>query len=225
LRNELHPRGLEIVTVALDTAGADAARPWIEAARPEHPSLIDSGHVIDELLGVVNVPTGVWIDEGGMIVRPAEPAWPGHTPVLDMMDDLPIPPAASAVRDEIKRMHINPERYLAMIQDWVANGAASQYALSAEEVIARSQPRSPDTARAAAHFELGQHLHRHGDHDAAVDHWRQAHRLDPANWTYKRQAWNLETGDTVTQSSAYEGSWLADVQAIGAEHYYPEIQP
>jgi hypothetical protein len=214
-----------VVTVALDTAGADAVRPWIDAAEPEHPSLIDSAHVIDELLGVVNVPSGVWIDETGMIVRPPEPAWPGRTPVLDAMDDLPIPPAAAAVRDEIKRMHITPERYLDMLLDWVEKGAASRYVMTPEQVIARSQPRSADTALAAAHFELGQFLHREGDHDAAVGQWRQAHRLDPSNWTYKRQAWNLETGNTVTQSAAYEGSWLTDVQAIGAENYYPPLEP
>jgi hypothetical protein len=63
LRTELHPKGLEIVTVALDTGGAEAARPWIEAARPEHPSLIDQAHITDELFGFVNVPNGVWIDE------------------------------------------------------------------------------------------------------------------------------------------------------------------
>ncbi len=70
LRRELSPRGLEIVTVALDTGGADAVRPWIEAARPEHPSLIDRGHLTDELFGIVNVPSGIWIDEAGTIVRP-----------------------------------------------------------------------------------------------------------------------------------------------------------
>ena len=57
LRTELHPRGLEIVTVALDV-DADEAKPFIEQAHPEHPSLIDSAHVLDELFGVVNVPNG-----------------------------------------------------------------------------------------------------------------------------------------------------------------------
>lgn len=56
LRNQIHDRGVEIVTVALDAGGVDAARPWIEAAKPEHPSLIDGAHSLDELLGVVNVP-------------------------------------------------------------------------------------------------------------------------------------------------------------------------
>jgi hypothetical protein len=173
---------------------------------------------------VVNVPNGVWIDEQGMIVRPAEPAWPGRTPVIDLMDELPIPSAASPVRDEIRKMNIHPERYLTMVLDWVEKGADSVYAMTPDEVVTRSRPRSSDIAAAAAHFELGQHLHRNGDHDGAVGHWREAHRLDPSNWTYKRQAWNLETGDTVTQSSAYEGSWLKDVQAIGAENYYPRLE-
>ena len=55
LRTELHPLGLEIVTVALDSGGADAARPWIEAARPTHPTLIDRAHLVDEAFGIVNV--------------------------------------------------------------------------------------------------------------------------------------------------------------------------
>ena len=75
LRTELHPRGLEIVTVALDAKGPAAARPWIEKAQPEHPSLIDATHQLDRL-GVVNVPSGIWIDERGIVVRPPEPAHP-----------------------------------------------------------------------------------------------------------------------------------------------------
>jgi hypothetical protein len=70
LRAELQDDGLEVVTVALDSAGPEAARPWIERARPEHPALIDEHHRLDELFGIVNVPSGVWIDEAGVIVRP-----------------------------------------------------------------------------------------------------------------------------------------------------------
>ena len=73
-RNDVHRQGVEIVTVGLDTAGAEACRPYIEAAVPEHPSLIDEHHRVAELFGVVNIPNAVWIDEDGMIVRPAEPA-------------------------------------------------------------------------------------------------------------------------------------------------------
>ena len=38
------------------SGGAEAAGPWIDPAKPEHPSLIDEAHLLDELLGVVNVP-------------------------------------------------------------------------------------------------------------------------------------------------------------------------
>ena len=34
---------------------------------------------MDALFGVVNIPNVVWIDEDGVIVRPAEPGWPGPT--------------------------------------------------------------------------------------------------------------------------------------------------
>ena len=52
-------------------------RPYIEAAAPEHPSLLDPTHQMDSLFGVVNIPNVIWIDEDGVIVRPAEPGWPG----------------------------------------------------------------------------------------------------------------------------------------------------
>jgi hypothetical protein len=235
LRQQLYPRGLEIVSVALDTGGSEAAGPWIEAAKAQHPSLVDPGHVLDELLGVVNVPNGVWIDEEGIIVRPAEPAWierlaGAPPPEDDQPSALPTKSSRQAetsrqVRAEVSKMHIHPEQYRAMIYDWVERGPASRYALAPEEVLARSQPRSAETARAAAHFEIGQHLHRAGNHDAAIVHWREAHRLQPENWTYKRQAWNLETSESVGRIDAYGAGWLEDVQRLGAESYYPEIVP
>jgi hypothetical protein len=226
-RSELHPRGLEVVTVALDV-DADAARPFIEAAHPEHPSLIDQGHVMGERFGVVNVPNGLWIDEDGVIVRPAEPAFPGRNPVLDQLKDMDItalPDDAAAMLAEARKIKTDPEGYLAMLEDWVGHGASSRYALSAEEVVRRSQPRSDDEALAAAEFELGQHLHRSGDHAAAIPHWRAAHRLYPDNWTYKRQAWEFEDPMRQGHTDAYDSSWYEDVVKIGAEHYYPPITP
>ena len=68
---------MEVVSVALDTGGLEAAGPWIDRARSTHPALIDQGHLLDEQLGVVNVPSGVWIDEDGTIVRPPSPPFRG----------------------------------------------------------------------------------------------------------------------------------------------------
>ncbi len=223
IRAELHDKGIEIVTVALDTDGAKAARQWIEAAKPEHPSLIDQAHLVDELFGVVNVPNGVWIDEEGMIVRPAEPAWPGRTHVTEW-DDTGMTGRHLEMIQQVRQIRFEAAIYYEMIKDWVEKGKASQYVLPPEEVIRRSHPRSADVARAAAHFELGQHFHRNGNHAHAVTYWREAHRLHPDNWTYKRQAWDIEDPGRQGPTDVYDGNWLDDVRKIGAENYYPEIQ-
>ena len=221
MREELHP-GLEVVTVALDSGGADAAGPWIDRARTTHPSLIDAAHLLDELLGIVNVPTGVWIDEQGMIVRPPEPAFPWRPRPLpdDVLAQLP----AITVQqlDEAGRMRIDPEGYVAALRDWVANGSRSRYALSADDVIARSRPRPPEESRAAACFELGQHLHRGGHPADAVRWFREAHRLAPDNWTYKRQAWTF-ADPLQGETAEYDSDWLTDVRKLGAENYYPPV--
>jgi hypothetical protein len=227
LRTELHPKGIEIVTVALD-ADPEAAREFIEAAHPEHPSLVDATHVLDELFGVVNVPNGVWIDEDGIIVRPAEPAHPGRNPVTESfrtIDLTTLPPDVAEMLAEARRIRSDPDMYPAMLRDWAEHGAASRYSLSPEEVVRRSRPRSTDGAEAAAEFELGQRRHADGDHAAAIRHWREAHRLDPDNWTYRRNAWNFEDPGRQGRTPAYESSWFEDVKKIGAENYYPPIEP
>ena len=214
LRDELHGDGLEIVTVALD-ANAAAARGIIERHPPPHPSLIDSEHAVDALFGIVNVPAGVWIDEQGVIVRPPEPAFPERSAYRDM--------AISDKLLEARKIRAEPEKYVGALRDWVANGEASRFALTPDEVLERSRPRPMEEAQAAAHFELGAHLHRAGEPAGAARHWREAHRLQPENWTYKRQAWSL--ADPIQgPTDLYEGDWLSDVQKIGAENYYPPLQ-
>ena len=223
LRAELRPRGLEIVTVALDTGGVAAAGSWIDRARPEHPSLIDEAHVLDELLGIVNVPSGVWVDERGIIVRPPETAYPGRPRMHDreLRDD-----AAQRLKDivaEAKRIRTDGERYLAALRDWVEHGSESRYALDPDEVVARSTPRSRDASRAAAVFELAQHLHRTGFPDDAVPWFREAHRLQPENWTYRRQAWSFDD-PLQGPSDKFDSDWLTEIRRVGPENYYPPLE-
>ena len=224
LRTELHPKGLEVVTVALDIGGQQAAGPWIDYAKPAHPSLIDETHLLDELLGVVNVPSGVWVDEQGVIVCPPEPAFPGKAVVAELPMPPNAPPRITEMMQEASKMRIQPQRYVAGLRDWVDNGAQSPFALDADEVVARSTPRPPEVSRAAACFELGQHLHRAGDTESAVPWFREAHRLQPANWTYKRQAWELVDPIMQGPSEQYDGDWLSDVREIGPENYYPPVE-
>jgi hypothetical protein len=212
-----------VVTVALDTGGAEAAGPWIDRAKPTHPSLIDEAHVLDELMGVVNVPMGVWIDEDGMLIRPPEPAFPWRPrPVSEEML-AQLPPVTREQLLEAQKMKIDPERYVAALRDWVERGSDSQYALSPEEVIERSRPRNASESEAAAAFELGQHLHRTGHAEAAVRWFRQAHQLAPDNWTYRRQAWSL-ADPLQDRTELYDSDWLTDVRKIGAENYYPPVK-
>jgi hypothetical protein len=212
-----------VVSVALDTGGIDAAGPWIDRARTTHPALIDQAHLLDEQLGVVNVPTGVWIDEDGMIVRPGEPAfpWRPREPTEELLAQLP----AVTVEQlhEAQKMRIDPERYVAALRDWASHGKASRYALSPEQVLARSRPRDSEHARAAACFELGQHVQREGHATDAVRWFREAHALAPENWTYKRQAWSL-ADPLQGPTELYDSDWLTEVRRIGAEGYYPPLE-
>lgn len=234
LREELHPQGLEIVTVGLDTLGADGCRSFIEAARPAHPSLIDRHHRLAELFGVIQIPQGVWIDEEGIIVRPAEtaPAPPHERPAVAATAD-EVPARLIEIFTEAQGIETQPEQYHAALRDWVENGAASRFALTPEQVVARSRPRSADVARGQAHFELAGELEMRGHHDAAVPHFREAHRLMPDSWTYRRQAWSLEPegdgplsrfwqgpGADHPDEWPYEGDWLTDIRAVGAANYY-----
>ena len=218
LREELRPQGIEVVTVALDTGGAEAAGPWIDAAKAQHPSLIDQAHRLDELLGITNVPTGVWIDEDGVLVRPPEVAHPGRSVLRDMLREHGIPKDAPPIMletlAEASKIRVKPELYADALRNWDA------HALPPDEVVARSRPRAPELSEAAAHFELGTHLYGTGDVDGAREHFRAAHRLDPDNWTYRRQAWSMED-PLQGPTEHYDSDWLSDVRAAGAETYYP----
>lgn len=204
------------------------AHPWIDAAAPTHPSLIDTGHVTGELFGFNNIPMAVWIDESGTLVRNAESASIERSPLRDSEVPAGLPGRLSEVLTEVKAIPDDSAAYRAAIVDWARRGAESPYALSPDEVIERSRPRGTSEAEAAAAFELGQHLRRtHGD-EAAIPWWRRAHELDPANWTYKRQAWTLVTtpADATENdllqgpNDVYAGNWLDDVLASGGGGAY-----
>jgi hypothetical protein len=234
LREELHPKGFELVTVGLDTLGAEGCRAFIEAASPGHPSLIDEHHVLARVFGVINIPSSIWIDESGCIVRPAEPAPAPPSDHGGLRMNLPdeLPPRFAEMFIEASKIPSDPEAYHAALRDWVEKGPASEFALNPDAVIARSRPRDADVALGHAHFELAAELERSGHHESAVSHFKAAHRLVPDSWTFRRQAWSMEPGaegplarfwqgPSADHPDAwpYEGDWLSDVKAIGAENY------
>ena len=154
MRTELAPRGFELLSVAMDLGGADAARPFVPDD-VDFPVVVDSAHTLGELFGVINVPSGIWIDEGGVVVRPPETAYPARPTFADIDTDDPAVQARlgeGAIRrlrtviPELGKMQLDPEAYVAALRDWVAHGSASRYALSPQEVIERSQPRDREQA-------------------------------------------------------------------------------
>ena len=254
LRSELHSQGLEVVTVSLEVSGPEASRPYIELASPEHPSLLDGTHQMDALFGVVNIPNVVWIDEDGIIVRPAEPGWAGPTPYPPAMVKRLAAAAKSSAEGEPQGAGTgaaagkrrNPmaviqtgqdrDAYPDAIRDWVANGPKSRFHLSPADVVARSQPRPLEASQAAAHFELGNQLWHDGLRDGALRHFNASHRLQPGNWTYKRQAWSLVGNERVggemgrfTQAPRrgeeddwpFDSDFNADIAKLEEGQYYP----
>ncbi|MFU8817609.1 MAG: ResA-like WAxxUGC motif-containing protein, partial [Pseudomonadales bacterium] len=154
LRAELHPQGFELVTVGLDALGAEGCRAFIEAAKPEHPSLIDAHHVMAELFGVTNIPQSIWIDEQGMIVRPAEtaPAPPTRPRAARFDANAEMPQRFKEIMSEAVKITQDPQSYHDALRDWVQKGSASAFALTPEQVIARSRPGNADISLGHAHF-------------------------------------------------------------------------
>ena len=219
LRDELHPAGFELVTISLDSTGGRRSKRWIEAARPSHPSLIDAAHAVDGLLGIVNVPSGLWIDEAGSVVRPAETAHPGVAVFSQLARPEGLTEYQAETLEVSRGIRVQPRRYAAALRDWVANGAASKFVLTPHEVSTKGGGRSREDAEAAAHFELGSHLLTTGRAEASIPHFRAAHRLQPDNWTYRRQAWSLARTDQ-GPTDVYDSDFLSEVRRVGAENFY-----
>jgi hypothetical protein len=177
-----------------------------------------------ERFGITNVPFAIWIDEDGTIVRPAEIAFAPRRS-RDQADDQSalIAQLPERQRTIIEAMTVNmrdTERYPAAVRDWAEHGRASRYVLSGAEVVERSRPRPQEFGLAAAHFELAQHLHRAGFGRDAVAHFQEAHRLDPTNWSYHREALSLVDP---AWGDVYERDMLSEVEAVGPETFYPPL--
>jgi len=201
LYEELKDQGLEIISAAQDTQGDEAALPWFDKANATFTQIVDTKHTISALYNMVNVPTGVWIDENGVMVRPPEVA---YTSDVDM-------------KFGQRKLYAAGSAYVAGIRDWVAKGADSEYALTPEEVMAQMKPRNDDQATAEAAFQLGVYFEAQGDDDRANRYWQQAQHLRPDDWNYHRQDWAF-TPDEAGKN------WMQKFNGMDEdEEYYPSL--
>jgi hypothetical protein len=211
LYEELRDRGFMVIAVAMDSREGDPL-PWIEAAKPTYPCLIDREHRLAELYHMVNVPQAVWIDEDGLIVRPTEPA--GAYEGFRQMDR-----ATRQMPEEAARLTAQAKAtYVEAIRDWVVRGRLSPHALDAERARARVPVPTPEVARAHAAFQLGQRLLRTGRHDEGARWLDEASRLHPDSWCI----WRQRAGVNEVGLASLPDFW-ARVDALGERRYYAPI--
>ncbi|MDP9476884.1 MAG: hypothetical protein M3R38_14560 [Actinomycetota bacterium] len=170
------------------------------------------------LYGMINVPSAVWIDEEGRIVRPVEVPGFGddwrymHRETFELPDD-------KAARQQIYRYV-----YVDALRDWVHKGEDSEYALPAGEVRRRMRPPGEDDARAATHARLGSHLYREGHLEAAKYHLQEAVRLSPEKWSYLRQSLSLGP-ELIGQINVTPEFWEVFDAIADATYYEPADLP
>ncbi len=197
LYEELKDKNLQIVAVAEDTAGEAAAGEWYDRAKATYTTLIDRDHVVSSLFHMVNVPTGVWIDEQGHIVRPAEVAYSRDVALMSIK--------------------VNGSDYVAGLRDWVEKGPKSKYALTPEQMRDDLGTRPADEALADVHFKLATYFKEHGEKDLADKHWKEAQQLNPASWNYHRQQWSYTPKEVL-------GNWMTKLRAQGDKPYYAPLK-
>ena len=159
---ELGSHGFVPITVALDKDPEDA-RPYIERANPTHPSLIDTQHVVAELYHVTNVPTMIWIDEQGRIVRPHD---------------------SQFGTDTFTAFHGKQSApYLDALRAWAREGKGG---LDPATVRSHQIQPTPETQLARAHRALAWWLYQQARPEAAERHFLRAGELAPKDWTIRR---------------------------------------
>ena len=151
-----------MLTVAVERDPEDA-RPYIEAAAPTHPSLIDTEHLVPDLYNWVNVPTVVWIDEEGRIVRPNDAQFGSDK--------------WTAITG------FSPVKHANAVREWVRSGVAP---FTTEEVRARQTLPTDQDQLARAHFGLGWWFHQQGRPEAAERHFVKAGELAPHDFMIRR---------------------------------------
>jgi peroxiredoxin len=158
----LAENGLTVITISQDAMVEDAA-PYIEAASPDHPALLDSDHIVSHLYGLINVPTVVWVDETGRIARP---------------------PRVEHATNRFSFAHgLDCEPHLAALRRWAETGETD---FSPDETRRATMKPSLAEQQARAHHALAWHLYQAGATEEANAHWQAAIKLSPHDWTIRR---------------------------------------
>ena len=167
LHEELEPKGLRLIAVAVDEE-VDDARPWVEEANATFPVVLDRDHVVCEAFDIRNVPTVVWIDENDRIVRPNDVAFG---------------------TDIFKEFHgVDSSPHHEALRRWVID---DELPMTGEEVHQHQIFPTDDEQLARLHFRVALELRRRDDPGAAR-HFERAGELAPNDFTVRRAAMPLQ---------------------------------
>lgn len=168
---ELAGHGFTLVSVAIDR-DAGEARPWIAEAHPTHPALIDVDGVFAGRYDIINVPTVVWVDERGRIVRPQD---------------------TQVATDLFRSMNgLDPDAARAALRRWVLDGDSG---LGADAVARHLRVPGEAESRARAEAALAAALFRAGRTDSGRAHLAEAGRLAPHDVVVRRGLMRLAGED------------------------------
>lgn len=151
-----------MITVAVERDAEDV-REFIEGAAPTHPSLIDTDHVLAERYNMVNVPTVLWIDEQGRIVRPNDVAF--------------------TIERGGRYANVSTEHQMELLRAWVRG---EREARPSAEIRSLLSLPSDDDQLARAHFGLGNWLWRQGRAEAAGRQLARGGKLAPHDFMIRR---------------------------------------
>ena len=193
---ELKSENFEIISVAQDTGGEEAAGYIFDDANVSYTAIIDVNHQISSLYNLVNVPSGVWIDEQGKIMRINEGTY--------------------------AKEHMNgawgTNDYVPIVRDWVKKGADSEYVWDRDKVRESIVQRTPEAERAQPAFRLGGYYFTNDNDEKAEQYWTMAQELDPISWNYLRQDLLYEEGGSAGPE------WRArreKIEGAGGNYYAP----
>lgn len=189
-------KGFEIISAAQDTGGEEAAGELFENANVTYASIVDVNHTISSLYNFVNVPSAVWIDEEGQIVRYNEGTY--------------------AAKHKLGTFEFGRDDYLPAVRDWIENGTDSVYVQSAKDVSKNIIARSTDAELAEPTFKLGVYFHLQGDKEQATAYWEKAQALNPDSWNFHRQDWSFTPREAMV-------NWQKKVQGLGGKPYYQPL--
>ena len=196
---EINDENFVIISAAQDTGGEAAAGKVFDKANVTYTAIIDENHTISTLFNLINVPSGVWINEEGIVVRIDEGNY--------------------TKKHKLGTIEFGSNDYVPALKDWLANGDDSPYAWTPKQVSERIFARTPDAEQAEPAFKLGNHFHRRGDTAKANQWWEESQRLNPDSWNFHRQDWSFTTAEATLK-------WLNKVNKLGDKPYYrPMVMP